>query len=421
MTRSSDAVASSRLLVHDSEHDLFILILDISGASSQMSILRAARAALAGQSGLSRIFAVVLLLFSGLSLSCGSSSLSRPNHNAYVTLPTKGSVALLHISGATGVITLGAETPQVVGTTPIGLALLPSKKFLYAVNSFANSISIYAVGADGTLTATGTPTPVGGSGPVAAAIDPSGSYLLVINNFTDNISVFSIDSSSGALTAVGSPFPANSNPSEILFTHSGKFVYVSNPGLGMVSGFSFSNGVLTPVPNSPAFSGLGAIGLAVDSSDRFLYVANPSANNPTVPTIGNISGFNIDPVSGGLTTAIIGSPFFATNGIGPTALTVDPSGRYLYAVTTGTSNSIWCFTINSTNGQLVSVTGSPFSFSAGNLFVLIDPEGNYLYIGSQDGNSIAGYTYNPSTGVPVAISGSPFSTKTAPGKMVLSE
>lgn len=390
-----------------------------------MSILRAARAALAEQSGLSRIFGVVSviasLLLAGLSLSCASGNLSRPNHNAYVTLPANGSVALLHISGTTGAITLGAETPQVVGTTPIGLALLPSKKFLYAVNSFANSISIYAVGIDGTLTAAGNPTPVGGSGPVAAAIDPSGSYLLVTNNFTDDISVFSIDASSGALTAVGSPVPANSNPSEILFTHSGKFVYISNPALGMVSGFSFSNGVLTPVPSSPVFSGAGAIGLAVDSSDRYLYVANPSPSNPTVPTIGNISGFNIDPNSGALTTTIIGSPFFATNGIGPTALTVDPSGRFLYAVTTGTSDSIWCFSINPINGQLVAVTGSPFSLSAGNLFVLIDPEGNYLYIGSQDGKGIAGYTYNPSTGMPMAILGSPFSTKTAPGKMVLSE
>jgi len=406
-----------------------------------MSILRAARAALAEQIGLSRILAVVsvAILLAGFSLSCGSGTLSRPNHNAYVTLPNKGSVALLHIDGASGAISIGAQTPQVVGTTPIGLALLPSKKFLYAVNSFANSISIYAVGADGTLTAACptvpcTPTPVGGSGPVAAAIDPSGSYLLVTNNFTDDISVFSIDSSSGALTLMGSPVPTPTNPSEILFTHSGKFVYVSNPALGMVSGFAFcptqlasepqcsaATSVLSPVPSSPVLSGPGAIGLAVDSSDRFLYVANPSASNPSVPTIGNISGFNIDPNSGALTTAIIGSPFFATNGIGPTAVTVDPSGRYLYAVTTGTSDSIWCFTINPTNGQLVAVTGSPFSLSAGNLFILIDPEGNYLYIGSQDGNAIAGYTYNPSTGVPVAISGSPFSTKTAPGKMVLSE
>jgi 6-phosphogluconolactonase (cycloisomerase 2 family) len=396
-----------------------------------MRFPRAAGAARAGQSGLRRIVAapavVVILFLAGLSLSCGSNSslsLTGPDHNAYVTLPKNGSVALLHIAGATGVITIGYETPQVVGTTPTGLALLPSKKFLYVVNSDAisNSISIFNVAPDGVLTLSGTPTPVGGSGPDAAVIDPSGSYLLVTNNFTNNVSVFSIDPGSGALSMVGLPVPANSDPSEILFTHSGKFVYVTNPSIGMVSGFSFSNGVLTPVPNSPVVSGLGAYGLAVDAGDQFLYVANPSASNPPPysTTIGNISGFSIDPGTGALTT-ILGSPFTATNGSGPTAITVDPSGTFVYAVTTGSSFSIWCFTIDPTNGQLVAVANSPFSLTAGALFALIDPSGNYFYIGSQLGNGIAGYTYNPSTGVPTAIAGSPFSTATAPGKMVLSE
>jgi 6-phosphogluconolactonase len=397
-----------------------------------MSFQRAAGAALAGQSGSRRILATLvtalMLVLTGLSLSCGgATTVNRigPNHNAYVTLPKDGSVALLYINGLTGVITMGAQTPQTIGTTPTGLALLPSKQFLYAINSLANSISIFSVASDGTLTLTGTPTPAG-NGPDAAVIDPTGQYLLVTNTFTDSVSVFSIDAGSGALSQMGSPVFANSSPSEILFTHSGKFVYVTNPNIGMVTGFSFSNGVLTPVPGSPVFSGAGAFGLAVDESDSFLYVANPAATNPPPfsTTIGNVSGFTIDPGSGELTT-ILGSPFAADNGIGPTAVTVDPSGRFVFAVTTGSSYSIWCFTINAsngpTNGQLLPATDSPFSLAAGGLFALIDPSGNFFYIGSQTGNGIEAYTYNPTTGVPIAITGSPFSTGTAPGKMVLSE
>jgi 6-phosphogluconolactonase (cycloisomerase 2 family) len=333
-------------------------------------------------------------------------------------------VLLLYINGATGAITLGASTPQVENTSPSGLALLPSKKFLYAVNSFANTISIFNVASDGTLTLSGTPTEEGGSSPDAAVIDPSGKYLLVTNNLTDNVSVFSIDPGTGALTPVGLPVPANLDPTEILITPSGKFVYVTNPSLGMVTAFSFSNGVLTPVPGSPFPSvpggGGGALGLAVDASERFLYVANPSAPNPLLTTTGNISGFNIDSVTGAL-TRILGSPFTSAFGSGPAKLTVDPSGRFLYAVTTESSDSIWCFAITPTNGQLVAVTGSPFSLAAGALFALFDPSGNYFYIGSSVGNGIEGYTYNPSTGLPTVISGSPFSTGTAPGKMVFSE
>src|ERR1019366_4787772 len=226
-------------------------------------------------------------------------------------------------------------------------------------------------------------------------------YLLVTNNYGNNVSVFSIDSSTGALSEVaGSPFYANSDPSEILITPSGKFVYVTNPGgHGMVTAFSFSNsdGKLTEVSGSPFISGLGAVGLAVDGSERFLYVANPSASNlpPFSSTTGNISGFNIDSATGAL-TPILGSPFTSTVGTGPSALTVDPSGRFVYAVTEGSSSAIWCFAITPTNGQLVAVTSSPFSLTAGGLFALIDPSGNFFYIGSQAGNGVEGYTYNPS-------------------------
>jgi 6-phosphogluconolactonase len=393
-----------------------------------MSFLRAARAALAGQSCLPRILVAVVVVavvvLAGLSLSCGSSSHSTPghNHNAYVTLPARGSVLLLHINGATGAITVGAETPQVQNTSPTGIALLPSKKFLYAVNSssHADSISIFNVASDGTLALSGTPTPAG-AGPNDAVIDPSGKYLLVTNNFGNNVSVYSIDAGSGALSEVaGSPFPANSNPAEILITPSGKFVYVTNPGIGMVTAFSFSNGVLTQLPTSPVSSGAGAFGLAVDGSEHFLYVANPAASNPPPSsTRGNISGYTI--AGDGTLTPILGSPFTVTNGNGPSAVAVDPSGRFVYATTPGSSFSVWCFTITPTNGQLVAVTNSPFSLTAGGLFALFDPSGNYLYIGSQDANGIAGYTYDPSTGAPTAIAGSPFFTVAAPGKMVLSE
>ena len=402
-----------------------------------MSFLRAARAARAGQSNGLRILVAMFVVLAGFSLSCGKSnqSTSTSNHDAYVTLPAWGSVLLLHIDGATGQIITGAQTPQQQDFTPAGLAFLPSKNILYAINSFDDTISIFNVASDGTLTLGSTPIAVGAS-PNAVVIDPSGKYLLVTNNFSSgggynggDISVFSIDASTGALSPVGSPVPANTNPTNILFTHSGKFVYVSNPEIGMVTGFAFANGVLSLVPETPVSSGQGggALGLAVDGSDQFLYVTNPSATNPppNQSTIGNISGFNIDRTSGAL-TPILGSPFTSTvGGQGPTTITIDPTGRLVYAVTPGSSLSVWCFQITSTNGQLVAVTDSPFSVAAGGLFALFDPSGRFFYIGSAIG--IEAYTYNPSTGAltpiscPSSTQCSPFSTLTAPGKMVFAE
>ena len=206
---------------------------------------------------------------------------------------------------------------------------------------------------------------------------------------------------------------------------------MTNPAIGMITAFTFSSsdGTLTQLHNSPILSlpggGGGAFGLAVDGSEQFLYVTNPSASNPppNAATIGNISAFSIAPSTAsipGALISILGSPFTAASGIGPSAITVDPGNKFVYATTTGSSSSIWCFAITPTTGQLVPAAKSPFSLSAGGLFALFDPSGNFFFIGTQVGNGIAGYTYNPSTGLPTVIAGSPFSTGAAPGKMVLS-
>jgi 6-phosphogluconolactonase len=387
-----------------------------------MSFLRAARAALAGQSFIRRILTatviVLVTLLVLLSLSCGgNTNLVAPNHNAFVTLPSNGSVLLLHMNGGTGSITLGSKTSPTVGFTPTGMALLPSRKFLYVINSQGYSISVFSVASDYSLSLTAVPTPAG-SGANQAVIDPTGQYLLVTNNFSNNISVFSINSNTGALTEVqGSPFFANANPTAIVFA--GNFVYVVNPGIGMVTGFSFNsgNGTLTQVPGSPIYSGKGAAALAVSNGGQFLYVANPSANNPPpyTATIGNISGFNIDQTTGAL-TSITGSPFTAPVGTGPSAITIFDG--IVYATTPGSSYSVWCFSITGQNGQLVPVANSPFSVAGGGLFAVIDPSGKFFYIGNQAGSNIAGYTFNSSTGALSVVDNSPFAIGSAPGNMV---
>lgn len=387
-----------------------------------MSFLRTARAVPVGLRCLrGTVIAIVLVFLAALFVACGSGKLPAfgAGQTAYVTLPTGNSVLMLHIDGLTGVITTGAQTPQVTGTSPNGLALL-SDKFLYVANSQANTISIFNVAGDGSLNLNGTPIPAGGTSPYAMVIDPTGKYLLVTNSsLSDSVSVFSIDSSTGALTAVsGSPFYANDTPSEIVIHPAGNLVYVTNPRIGTVTAFTFDNttGVLTSV-GPPVESGSGASGLAIDSSGRFLYVANTSAENPGSVAVGNISGFTINTTTGVL-SPITGSPFTSPVGAGPSALVIDPSDRFVFATTAGGSYSLWCFAIDPVNGQLTAEPGSPYSVAAGTLFALIDTTGNFFYIGSQSANGIEAYTYNQN-GVPALINNSPFSTGTAPGKMVI--
>jgi 6-phosphogluconolactonase len=378
-----------------------------------------ARAALGNQRCFRWTAVAVSVLLAGLSISCfgPSSSASSATHNAYITLPQTGSVQLLRINNSSGVITAGAQTPPVQGATPRGLALHPSKKFLFVANSAANTISVFNIAGDGTLTLSGNPTPAG-PGPRAVVIDPSGQFLLVTNSLANpfgTISVYSINSGTGALSEVaGSPFSAKSLATEMVITPSGKFVYVTDPA-GYISAFSFSSGVLSEVAGSPFAADRGVSDLTVDSSEKFLYTTNTTANN--------VSGFQIN--SSGALTPVQGSPYSTVAGSGPSAIAIDPANTILYVTTPGSSFSIWAFTIDATTGVLTTVKNSPFNLlTGGGLFLLMDPTGSYFYVGSQSTSSgagnIAGYTYDSGTGVPTAMTGSPFSTGSTPGKMVIS-
>jgi len=386
-----------------------------------MTFRRAAQAALAGRVNPGWVVLTVSLILAAFSASCGSksSSSSGASHNGYISVPATGSVMLLHINNSTGAITLGPETPPVVGNSPTAVVLHPSGKFLYAVNSKGDSISIFNVAGDGTLTLIATPTPAC-CGPSAAVIDPSGNYLLVTNNvFNGTVSVFAIGSGGGTLSPVqGSPFPAGPGPTDLKIT-SKNFVYVVNPGIAKVEGFSLnpSNGFLTPSSQPPVSAGAGLNAIAIDPTGRFLYTANTSDNT--------VSAFTIDPSSGFL-NSIQGSPYCSTPGCtgagsGPGALAVDTSARFLYVSTPGSSDSIWVFTIDPVQGILVPLTNSPFSLSGGALFLLMEPSGKFFYVGNQtpSGSNIAGYSYDPSTGVPTAIGGSPFSSGSSLGGMLI--
>jgi 6-phosphogluconolactonase (cycloisomerase 2 family) len=373
----------------------------------------------ARRSALAWLSAALLFLAAILISSCGGSSSS--SHLAYITVPLSGAVSLVKIDDKTGGISLGATTPTQVNASPSGLALHPSKKFLYVLNSASNSISIYNVAGDGSLTLSGTPTP-SRSGPTIALIDDSGQFLLVSNSFTDTISVFQMDSGSGAITEVtNSPFPAgpeNDLPTDMKMH--GNTVYVAHPNSGTVTMLSLdTSGTLTLLPQSPIPAKPGARNIAVSPTGQFLFTANITSSN--------ISAFTIN--SDGSLTNVPGSPFTSTattgtttNNNGPSVLATDPSGKFLYVATVGSTASLWVFSIDPNFGVLREISGSPFSLAGGNLFLLMDPNGTNFYIGDQTSGAakIAEYTFDANSGVPTAVSGSPFSVGASMGQMVFS-
>jgi 6-phosphogluconolactonase len=205
--------------------------------------------------------------------------------------------------------------------------------------------------------------------------------FLYASNFADNtISSYTIDPSSGALTAVpGSPFaaaPYATNPGPMVLDRFGKFLYVSNSAnIGCKSCWSLSGfatdappGSLAALTGSPFFNSAPTAFVA-DPTGNTIYDSGGSMN------YGDIVTYLIDANSGSL-TEVADSPGFLLFA----SMAENPAGTFLYGASEvdGSSNGVWAGSISPTTGVVTVVPGSPFggiSTSA----VAVDPSGSFVF------------------------------------------
>jgi 6-phosphogluconolactonase (cycloisomerase 2 family) len=121
----------------------------------------------------------------------------------------------------------------------------------------------------------------------------------------------------------------------------------------------------------------------------------------------DIDAFAIPAVVGVL-GYVPGAPFAAA--VGPTGLVANPSGSALYTLSSGANpgdnRMLSAFTINSANGALTPVAGTPISVPATS-YMTIDPQGKYLIIAGALGVYV--YPLDADTGaLGTAVAGSPF-------------
>jgi 6-phosphogluconolactonase len=187
-----------------------------------------------------------------------------------------------------------------------------------------------------------------------------------------------------------------------------KFIYIPFSN-NTVFGYSVgSTGVLTSVPNSP-YTASGGASASSDPAGHFLFVSDFNS--------GVITVFAVNTNDGSL-TQVVGSPF--PSGLSRVAMTAaDGQGKFLFA-TEGTGGAaVAAFTINQLTGALSPVTGSPFAFNMSE--VMGETSGKFLLgiTGQTDFNSSVGdkhiYVFSiASTGAIAAVAGSPFATTSSP-------
>lgn len=167
------------------------------------------------------------------------------------------------------------------------------------------------------------------------------------------------------------------------------YAYVANATTGTMVGFPVPTATFTNLTGSTYNLGTPPIALAATPKGTFLYVALDT---------GEVLVYSIG-ANGALTLGNSGSPVASTlNGTGMW-MTVDPSGNWLFLVSSSI-DALLEYQINTTTGVLTQVgqsTGIPLN--PGNpTQVYVTPNDQFVYVGLGLGG-MDGFTFNSSTGV----------------------
>jgi 6-phosphogluconolactonase len=144
--------------------------------------------------------------------------------------------------------------------------------------------------------------------------------------------------------------------------------------------------------------------------NQFAYVADQGS--------GKVLGYIVNSANGKL-TPIEGSPF-STGKSGSTSVAVDPAGRFLYATNQyAGDNDISGFSIDRESGRLTAIPGSPFASASGPTAIAIDPSGRFAYVANGGSNNVSTYTIDEKNGRLSPVTGSPFAAGTFPSAIAV--
>ena len=218
--------------------------------------------------------------------------------------------------------------------------------------------------------------------------DPTERFAYSIDNTNCTIQAFTVDPTTGSLTTVGTAITTGSAtaPNAIAIEPTGRFLYVLNSGSTSLYPFSInqSTGALT-VLTLVTLGGNGR-GVAADPTGRFVFVKNSN---------DFVQAYAINQTTGNLTT-VGTAQSTATTSIGATAITVDPTGRFLYV---GCSSFISMYSINQSTGALTAFATRDIAATSLSGDMAVDPTGRFLYFSLFSGTTINWYTIDQITGV----------------------
>lgn len=257
-----------------------------------------------------------------------------------------------------------------------------SAHFAYVSSASDNSIQIFtADGKTGNLQARSVVSVGPGKAPAALALSANGGFLYSLNRGTNDISIFAINPATGDLTNAGT-VAVPSGPYAMVFSVRGDYAYVSCDGASAIAAFSvnLSTGTLTPLSAGSYGAGSGRVqSLAISFDGRFLYAANPDANQIIALAI----------LTDGSLSPIPGSPFAAQPGLSSIVLS---KGDYAYdqqQLLAGSTNGIEVYDRNPSSGTLTYLPSATLT-AAGKSPILFASDGLLIGVNPQNGG---GFSY----------------------------
>ena len=340
------------------------------------------------------------LLFANTSCmpnTTGSIQTAPANYYLYVpNFSSGGGISGFSINTSTGLLGSISGSPFPTSSTNPQIAITdPTNSFLYVSSASAGYIMGYNINSQsGYLSQNGsTNTNISSPfGMAMASLGQLGTFLYSgASNGSTSIGEFACMNVSGTLANLGASNAANGYSQSMVITPNNRFLYTSSSTTAnalQTFSISSSNGQISSqattgtssfaltwlslTPNGQFLYGMTGTGQTVVS-----YLVNPSTGGLSGPTSTSISG-------AGLTT--------------PSYATMDPLGRFIY-IGDHAGAKLDVFSINSSNGALTLVPGSPFLTSGGSVYgIAAEPTGNYIYTMDYGNGTITEFKVNASTG-----------------------
>lgn len=374
------------------------------------------------------IVALVVLIALGL-VACSAKYAS--NYNGLVVVPSQGSAVMQSFSldiGNGHIQQINNVNGPPIPGIPYSVILDPAGEFAYVIVyqnpvllGSITGVASFAVLSDGKLGPNLGKTPV--PNPTGIAMDSAGKFLFVSSN-QGSIYTFSIGSNA-TLTEVGKPTllpaqPSGETPSASAiavtptrypsqFAACSKFTAPTTENLYVTDAVNYlllnysvaSSGALTLVPYNGSATGIPTgttpAGVAIDPCNRYAYVSNSKDDTVSAYTICSAVSLQNGCPSANYSL----QPVVATtpNGTGesPGPLLVDPYGKFLYVLDTG-SNQISGYQISSATGALTQFTGTPTVTNLEPTAIAIRSDDSWLFVSNLNSANVSEYAISPATG-----------------------